>query len=134
MAHSGRATQADECLHLGAKRPWTNAAHQTRFMSHGLIRTQRVAWVPRNCYGAQESGDLPVTQEVAMSSKLLIIATPVALALLASVAFAEQGEAPELGSFFLPASDMEASSRWDSSPYWDWLLRVRWLGRLRRFP
>ena len=41
-----------------------------------------------------------------MSSKLLIIAAPVAIALLASVAFAEQGEAPELGPFVLPPSDI----------------------------
>ena len=34
-----------------------------------------------------------------MSFKLLIIAAPVGLALLASVAFAEQGEAPVLGPF-----------------------------------
>ena len=41
-----------------------------------------------------------------MPSKLLIIAAPVALALLASVAFAEQGEAPGLGPFVLPPSDI----------------------------
>ena len=39
-----------------------------------------------------------------MPSKLLIIAAPLALALLASVAFAEEGEAPELGLFDLPPS------------------------------
>ena len=39
-----------------------------------------------------------------MPSKLLIIAAPIALALLASVAFAEQGEAPGLGPFVLPPS------------------------------
>ena len=38
-----------------------------------------------------------------MPSKLLIIAAPIALALLASVAFAEQGEAPER-AFVLPPS------------------------------
>ena len=37
-----------------------------------------------------------------MPSKLFIIAAPAALALLAPVAFAEQGEAPELGPFALP--------------------------------
>jgi len=48
-----------------------------------------------------------------MPSKLLIIAAPVALALLASVAFAEQGEAPEQeeapgqGPFVLPPSGNE---------------------------
>ena len=41
-----------------------------------------------------------------MRSMLLIIAAPVALALLASVAFAEQGEAPGLGPFVLPPSDI----------------------------
>ena len=41
-----------------------------------------------------------------MPSKLLIIAAPVALALLASMAFAEQGEEPGLGAFVLPPSDI----------------------------
>ena len=41
-----------------------------------------------------------------MPSKLLIIAATVALALLASVAFAEQGEAPGLSPFVLPPSDI----------------------------
>ena len=41
-----------------------------------------------------------------MPSKLLMIAAPVAFALLASVAFAEQGEAPGLGPFVLPPSDI----------------------------
>jgi hypothetical protein len=41
-----------------------------------------------------------------MPSKLLIIAAAVAFALLASVAFAEEGEAPELGPFVLPPSDI----------------------------
>jgi hypothetical protein len=42
-----------------------------------------------------------------MPSKLLIIATPVALVLFASVAFAEQGEAPGLGPFVLPSDIYE---------------------------
>ena len=41
-----------------------------------------------------------------MPSKLLMIAAPLAFALLASVAFAEQGEAPGLGPFVLPPSDI----------------------------